>query len=419
MRYIFLIIAVLLPVISEAQLSAPGMSAARYTSYPSSPGVKDPVFIFCNTSGSQKGALKASNPGGTGPFNFMWYKWSDITKSFSIIPGVSTSSLTNLDDGGYKVRITDPGGYDSSLVGWIFIDKPYSLAELQNRTCDYVALKGKAAIDTFYYENISYGPPVILTNGVRFLWSSDPTSSIPFPDFEIEPQTFNPPLIDVTYKLQVSDSFGCISESSFLYESIHVKADFSVDPVKGEAPLEVTFTDKSIRGSLKYTWEFGDKALDGKKTLPWIIEKDSLWVLSNPFTHKYYKPGEYSVKLTIESELFCIDSMRFEKIVVEPSELKIPNVFTPDGDGLNDNFIVESKSLRFISVEVFSRSGTMVYNFFGEGERLREWQGWDGNVNKSSIKASPGIYFYIIRAYGWDDVDYNSKEQRGFVYLYR
>ena len=61
----------------------------------------------------------------------------------------------------------------------------------------------------------------------------------------------------------------------------------------------------------------------------------------------------------------------------------------------------------------------MVYSFSGEGEALREWQGWDGNVNNSSRKATPGVYFYLIRAYGWDDIDYNSKEQRGFVYLYR
>jgi len=111
--------------------------------------------------------------------------------------------------------------------------------------------------------------------------------------------------------------------------------------------------------------------------------------------------------------------MSSEKIIVDPSELNIPNVFTPDGDGLNETFIVESKSLRYISVEVFSRSGKKVYNFFGEGEKLREWQGWDGNLNNSSIKATPGVYFYIIRAYGWDDVDYSSKEHRGFVYLYR
>lgn len=421
MRYFFFIIVLLLPAVSLAQLSAPGMSAVRYTSYPSAPAAKDPVFIFCNSSGSQQGTLNATSPKGTGPFNFSWYKWSDVTKSFSIFlkieSGVSASSSTNLDEGGYKTVIS--GGYDTSLVAWIFIDKPFSLAELQNRTCYYVALKGKAVVDTFYYKNPATGLPVKLSNGVRFLWSSDPTSSIPFPDYAINPQTFIPPLVDVTYKLQVSDSFGCISESSFLYESIHVKADFSVNPGKGEAPLEVSFTDKSIRGTLKYTWEFGDKTSDGKKRLPWVVEQDSLWLFTTPFKHTYYKPGEYSVKLTVESVLHCIDSMRYEKIVVDDSELHIPNVFTPDGDGINDNFMVESKSLRYISMEVFSRSGLMVYSFYGEGERLREWKGWDGNVNKSSIKASPGVYFYLIRAYGWDDIDYNGKEHRGFVYLYR
>jgi gliding motility-associated-like protein len=111
--------------------------------------------------------------------------------------------------------------------------------------------------------------------------------------------------------------------------------------------------------------------------------------------------------------------MQFDKIVVDPSKLDIPNVFTPDGDGLNDNFMVESKSLQYISVEIFSRSGLRVYSFYGEGEKLREWQGWDGNVNNSSRKASAGVYFYFIRARGWDDVNYDSKEQRGFVYLYR
>ena len=40
-------------------------------------------------------------------------------------------------------------------------------------------------------------------------------------------------------------------------------------------------------------------------------------------------------------------------------------------------------------------------------------------MNNSSIKASPGVYFYLVRAYGWDDVDYNGEEYRGFFYLYR
>jgi PKD repeat protein len=383
------------------------MNAQRTASYPSDPESNDQVFIYCSSTGTETGTLNAVSPGGSGPFNFSWSRWSDISKSFSIPvkteTGVTSSSVSNLEEGGYKVIIS--GGIDTSFTGWIFIDKPFSLAELQNRTCDYVALRGKAAVDTFYYNDPSNGNLIRLQNGVRFLWSSDPESSIPYPDFDINPQTFNPPLEDVTYNLHVSDSFGCFSKSSFFYESIHVKADFSVDPDKGEAPLEVTFTDKSIRGN-EYFWEFGDS-------------RDSTSDLSAPEPHIYYKPGEYSVKLTIKSVLNCIDSLRFDKIIVEPSMLDIPNVFTPDGDGLNEKFVVESKSLRFISVEVFSRSGLKVYGFNGEGENLRAWDGWDGHINNTSAKAAPGIYFYVIRAIGWDDVDYDGREQKGFVYLYR
>jgi len=406
-RYSFLLVCLILPATVAAQLTAPGNSAVRYTTYPQNQGPKDPVFIYCNVSGSQKGTLTASVPDGTPPSDFSWFQWNDITKSFSTPvkseTGVTESTASNLPEGGYKVLIT--GGIDTSYVGWIFVDKPYSYAALMNRTCEYVALNGEAAIDTFYYRNPLNGTAVRLPNKVKFLWSSDPASIIPFPDLDIDPQTFVPPLVNVTYKLQVSDSFGCISESSFYYESIHVKADFSVEPEKGEAPLEVSFTDKSVRGSI-YRWEFGDG-------------KDSISELKDPAPHIYYIPGEYSVKLTIESDLHCIDSMRFEKIVVEQSDLEIPNVFTPNDDGMNDRFMVKKVSLRFLSVEIYSRSGKMVYNFSGEGEALANWQGWDGKVNNSSASASPGVYFYIIRATGWDEVEYNSKEQRGFVYLYR
>lgn len=389
------------------QLTAPGMNAVRYTSYPSSPGVKDPVFVYCNPSGAVKGTLNAVSPGGTGPFTFSWNRWSDASSGFTVFisseTGVMSSAISNLDEGGYRVTISNGAGYNTSLTGWIFADRPSSLAKLQNRTCDYVALSGKAVVDTFYYSDPTGGQRIRLPNGVRFLWSSDPVSAIPYPDIEINPQTFNPPLENVTYKLLVTDSLGCTGESTFFYESIHVKADFSVDPSSGEAPLEVTFTDKSIRAST-YLWEFGD---------------DSISVLSTPKPHTYYIPNDYSVKLTVESALHCIDSVRFEKITVDESKLEIPNVFTPNEDGINDKFMVNKASLRYISVVVFSRNGTKVYDFFGEGQILKEWEGWDGNVGNSSSKASPGVYFYIIKAIGWDDIKYDSKEYRGFVYLYR
>ena len=407
LRQILSILFLFLAAPVSAQLIAPGSNAVRYTNYPESPNVKDPIFIFCNASGTQKGTITATLPTGTTASNFEWFKWSDVTKSFSEPVKtdnlVLSSTANNLDEGGYQVKIS--GGIDTNLIGWIFINKPHSAASLMNRTCDYVALKGEAAVDPLFYRDPASGAAIELSNMVSFLWSSSPQSVIPYPDFNLNPQTFTPPLENVTYRLQVTDSFGCESESSFYYESIHVKADFSVYPQKGEAPLEVSFTDKSIRGTY-YKWEFGDG-------------KDSISTLKDPGAHIYYKPGEYSIKLTIESDLHCIDSMRFDKIEVEKSLLDIPNVFTPNGDGYNERFIVQKKSLRYLSVDIYSRSGKKVYSFSGQGEALRDWEGWDGRVNNTSTLASPGVYFYIIRAVGWDDVDYNSNAQRGFVYLYR
>jgi gliding motility-associated-like protein len=390
-----------------AQLTAPDAKAVRYTTYPLAPGVKDPVFIFCNSSGSQTGTIIASSTGGTAPFNFSWSKWSDVTKSFSIPvkndPGVITSTCAGLGEGGYRVRITDGGSYDTSLVGWIFLDNPFVQARLLNYTCDYVAITGKVAVDTFYYRYPGDGSYIKLKNGTSFLWASTPASVIPYPNIDTTTVTYTPPLEDVVYKLQVVDSFLCTSEATFPYTSIQVKADFSFDPNKGEAPLEVSFTDKSVRG-YTYVWNFGDHSVD------------SASLLKDPLPHIYYKPGEYTVNLIVTSDQGCVGTMTSEKITVDPSELHIPNVFTPDGDGINDYFVVESKSLRDLSVEVFSRSGVLVYSFSSKDESLKDWLGWDGNVNSSSSKATPGVYFYIIKAAGWDDETYDNK---GFLYLYR
>lgn len=407
MRYYLFTVAILLTVTLEAQLTAPGSNAVRYTSYPSAPSLRHPIFIFCNASGNQKGELNAVSPGGTGPFTFSWYRWSDATRNFTIPvkneTGVFSSSVTNLDEGGYRVNITGASGYSASLTGWIFLDSPHSKAELRHFTCDYVALGGAAAVDTFYYRDINSGLRIILPNKVRFRWSSQPASSIPYPDIELNPQTFNPPLDNVTYNLHVTDSFSCTAVSSFFYESIHVKADFTVDPAKGEAPLEVTFTDKSVR-ALKYKWIFGDGTFSND---------------ISPAPHTYFIPGDYKVRLVVESSLHCIDSMTFDKIVVDKSSLSIPNVFTPNDDGMNDMFMVDKTSLRYISVDIYSRSGIKVYEFYGEGEILKNWEGWNGNIRGTSLKASPGVYYYIIKARGWDNVRYDNKEYRGFVYLYR
>jgi gliding motility-associated-like protein len=427
-----LIISLLIPFVADAQLTAPGSSAVRNTSYRTAPSVRDPIFIYCNQSGSQRGTLTASVPGGTGTYNFAWFGWSDATTSFSTplqTASGNSSTLTNLQEGGYRVIVS--GGFDTTYTGWIVMDRPpVASARLQQQLCYRAALNGDTAgtIHQFYYRDIGNGSRLSLKNRITFRWSAQPDTYIPAPELYLDPvienfesqpnREYRLPTETTTFTLTVN-SLGCSTSASFLYEPIHAKADFTATPVAGGAPLEVTFTDKSIRANNKYIWDFGEKNPDGTRKT-WTVGKDSLWLFEQPFVHTYYKPGEYTVRLYVESDKYCTDTLMLETVIkVEESLLEIPNVFTPDGDSNNDYFVVNARSLRFFSIEIFSRSGVRVYRFRGEGESLAQWQGWDGNVNESSVKASPGVYFYVIRAVGWDDIEYDSREQRGFVYLYR
>ncbi len=402
-RYLALII-IMLPLALQAQITAPGSSAVRYTTYPATPG-HDPVFIFCVSSDGETGTLEAASPGGTPPFTFAWTRYNQTGGGYTIPVKTetgTTSTASGLGEGGYRVQISDGGGYSTELFAWVHLDRPVAQAALLHYTCDYVALDGTAAPDQFDYYDPSTGAPRRLPNGVRHLWSSSPASAIPYPDLEIDPITYSPPLDDVRYTLEVTDSFGCATSASFDYESIHVKAEFTAEPLEGEAPLEISFTDNSVRAT-KYLWKFGD---------------DSVSTLPDPGPHKYYIPGEYTISLTIESELTCRDSATM-KIMVLPSTLKIPNVFTPNDDGINDFFIPEKQSLRFLNLQIFSKAGHRVYYYQGDGDDLQSWEGWDGKINYSERRAAPGAYYFVLRAEGYDDVDYKGREYRGTVYLYR
>lgn len=400
-----------------AQITAPSASSSRTAHYPNHPDRTDPIYIYCvtNTGGDITGSLTASHPeDAVSDYDFEWRKYNPSIPGFDPVfkqeIQVKTSSASGLESGGYQVQITNGGSNDTTLVAWVFINKPKVHVKIQNFTCDYLAM----VADTLSPQIFTYYDPEDHTqhsepNELSFVWSAIPEMWIPNPTTYPDPYLNSPPFVDTDFYLKVTDSYGCQNEDSLFYHSIHVKPDFTADPTQGEAPLDVSFTNTSIN-AVRYEWHFGD---------------DSTSTLETPEIHTYYfpKPIEpevngYKVKLIAWSLEGCEDSSDVQYIVVERSSLDIPNVFTPNDDTYNDRFVVSSKSLRSIYVQVFSRTGKKVYEFSGQGTRLQEWKGWDGKID-GGAEASPGVYFYIIRAVGWDDIEYKGKLYRGTVYLIR
>ncbi len=111
--------------------------------------------------------------------------------------------------------------------------------------------------------------------------------------------------------------------------------------------------------------------------------------------HRYTftEAGVYNVKLMVSNDVACSYSDSVT-ITVSESRIEAPNVFTPNGDGLNDQFRVAFKSIIKFDCWVYNRWGRLVYHWSDPTK------GWDGKIGGKD--AVPGPYFYVIKAYGSD-----------------
>lgn len=159
--------------------------------------------------------------------------------------------------------------------------------------------------------------------------------------------------------------------------------------LSGSAPLEVLFTAVANEPVAEY--------------YQWKIYKDSaLIVQRSDREHRYTfnEFGNYTVNLMVTNSYGCMDSTTVTVDVME-SMLEVPNVFTPNGDGKNDEFRVAYKSIIEFHGWIYNRWGRKVF----------EWtdptKGWNGTINGRS--AAAGVYFYIIQGKGSDGVEYKRK----------
>ncbi len=108
----------------------------------------------------------------------------------------------------------------------------------------------------------------------------------------------------------------------------------------------------------------------------------------------YENVGKFPVMLVASTDLGCTDSVVKFIEVVEDFNVFIPNSFTPNGDGINDNFLVKGTGMKLenYTCEIFDRWGNSV--FFTKDIT----KGWDG-VTKGQ-KNEDGVYIYKIKIVG-------------------
>ena len=159
---------------------------------------------------------------------------------------------------------------------------------------------------------------------------------------------------------------------------------------------EISLGTDEVISSLTYTWQPSEGLSCINCSNPTAkITKNITYVLTTQFCDAL---STDSVRLAVK---FC------------PNK-DIPNVFTPNGDGINDVWqaIIPSGSTN-INCNVYNRWGNVVYSLIAQPPVTNAI--WDG-YTPSGIPCSEGVYFYSLT---YDDSDGNSQQLKGCISLFK
>ncbi len=199
-----------------------------------------------------------------------------------------------------------------------------------------------------------------------------------------------------TYTVTVTDlTNGCTSSSTVtITQGTNPSVSFTANPVYGNAPLPVDFTNTSTAGFNSFSWTFGDGSGANQTNASTV----------------YTAPGTYSVVLLgIATNSNCNSTATVVITVDQEETIDIPNVFTPNGDGSNDEFYISSKGYTDLHVDIFNRWGQKMITMDGIKAR------WDGNAPNGE-RVPDATYFFLLKATSYSG---KSIEKQGYLTLIR
>src|SRR3954470_18299485 len=159
-------------------------------------------------------------------------------------------------------------------------------------------------------------------------------------------------------------------------------ASFSMSPTSPVSPgVNVDFTDNTP-GSVTSQWNFGDPGSGLANT-----------AAGSPASHTYSNEGDYCVELYVSNAGGCLDTARSCLMVEGEATIFIPNVFTPNGDGNNDVWMVSSQHMAEIAYDIYDRWGLKIASWNGLTG------GWNGHTKNGKL-APDGTYYYVLKAKG-------------------
>lgn len=198
-----------------------------------------------------------------------------------------------------------------------------------------------------------------------------------------------------SHTFHILDSHGCQSTDTVIFvpEVNLTQADFELSPGMGAAPLVIDVTNTS-QAFTQFEW-----FLNGVSTglMPHVV---------------YDSTGVYEIELVVwQHDPACADTAFHNLLVYDSLIVDIPNIFTPNSDGVNDYFEITINQPVKADIAIVNRWGNVVFSYSGN-LKTGENPLW-----LPDNSTSDGVYFYTI----YLDLMKESKrvEKEGFIQLIR
>lgn len=288
------------------------------------------------------------------------YSWSPAN---GIVGSDTTSStVTIYKEGTYKATIMDTIDCIKEVeINVVYDTIPVARAGENKIICERssVLLTGSGS----QYDTYEWTPGTSLSNSKAASPLASPTKT-------------------TTYYLKA------INHACFSYDSVTVfvitRPEMEVDYNLDSCAKTIAFSNTTL-GTDSFYWDFGDSK--------YSFERSPI--------HKYDTTGNLTVSLIANRGTDCSDTtlLNFNLIDVDPAKRVVPNVFTPNGDNINDVFKISggNVSCAIQKMSIYNRWGKLLH----EISNTDVWE-WDGRIGTEIVP--PGVYFYSIIGKGFEDV---------------
>lgn len=359
-----------------------------------------------------------------------------VWSTYSTLGGGYAEEVTNIRQEGNNYILSDPPGNrgyiindgDSTFSFWLvdYSDYYFSIESFSidsESDCQQTLLNFKGNAGSIDYYTIS-GRKESLNREItlsyrNLIWSDSElffieegiSETLPYINERIILTT---PLLCKTDLILKGDRFlekwgEGINKEIYFDHPVAVEVKATIHSYDNDTDIEnsnqIGYNPEEMGGSAPFRAEFNSYFTDAVIHFEWQISKNSDFeeidfrIYEQDLDYTFTEEGTSYVRFVgSNADGSCEAFTDPFAIFIGSSELKIPNAFSPNGDGINDVWKVAYRSLLEFKCWIFDRHGHKIFYFDDPSE------GWDGKHGSKFV--SSGVYFYVIEAKGADGKKY-------------